>query len=235
MNFPYSVIDLTHTLDEFSPSWEQRCGFSTSLLEDYNECDGQVSFRVQQFNTPAGIGTHVDAPAHCMPHGLTIDQIPLSQLIAPAVVIDVSKKAHESYFVSLRDIEAFEKRHGFISEGTFVLINTGWSRFWTQPERYHNHHRFPCVSKEAAAFLTSRNILGLGIDTLSPDRAEGDYPVHQLLLSAGKLIVENAAHLEQLPVIGSLIMILPMKVKNATEAPIRLLGLIHRVNEASSL
>lgn len=228
LNFPYSIIDLTHTLDEDSPSWDKGCGFVSSLICDYQECSTSVKFRIQHLNMPTGIGTHMDAPAHCIPKALTVDQIPLSQLIAPAIVIDVSKKSNEYYSLTIEDVSDFEKQYGTIPEGAFVLINTGWSHSWNQPERYHNNYRFPSVSKEAAELLISRHIMGIGIDTLSPDRPESDYPVHHLFLSRDKIIVENVANPEQLPMIGSYIMIAPLNIKNATEAPVRLIGLIPR-------
>ena len=109
---------------------------------------------------------------------------------------------------------------------TFVMIKTGWERFWQEPGKYKNHYRFPAVSKDAALMLIEKQVCGLGIDTLSPDRPEDGYPVHQLWLQSGKFIVENAANLNNLPIVGSFIMPIPIKVKQATEAPIRLLALV---------
>lgn len=59
----------------------------------------------------AGIGTHLDAPAHCIPGGMTIDQLAISQLVAPCVVIDVSADSHEYYRVSTDDITIAEGVH----------------------------------------------------------------------------------------------------------------------------
>lgn len=228
LKFPYLLIDLAHTLDENTPSWDGESAFTASVVLDYAHCPGPSKFRVQKIDMMAGIGTHIDSPAHCIPGGLTVDQMPLSQLISPCVVIDVSRQAHESYKISCQDIEAFEAIHGTIPKDTFVMMKTGWARFWMNPEQYRNNHLFPSVSEEAAALLLSRNISGLGIDTLSPDRPEDDYPVHQILLSAGKYLVENVANLEHLPSVGSLVMVIPMKIKNGTEAPVRLIGLISK-------
>lgn len=99
MKFPYQLIELTHTLDENAPAWEEHCGFSSSIILDYADCTSEPPFRVQHLTMPAGMGTHMDAPAHCCPDGLSIEQIPLSQLVAPCVVIDVSHKADEFYSV----------------------------------------------------------------------------------------------------------------------------------------
>lgn len=208
------------------PTWEDGCGFQHQIQLDYEACITEVKFRVGQFRMPAGIGTHVDAPAHCIPGGMTIDQIPLSRFITPCIVVDVSGNAHEDYYISTDDIFHFEKQFGPIARDTFVMFKTGWERFWNNPEKYRNNYRLPSVSKEATLLLLEKEICGLGIDTLSPDRPEDGFPVHQLLLQADKLIVENAAHLNRLPSIGSFIMLIPIKVKQATEAPIRLLGLV---------
>jgi kynurenine formamidase len=226
MIFPYTIIDLTHTLDENAPSWTGDCGFHCKLTLDYDGCTTETKFRTQQWTMRAGMGTHMDAPVHCIPGALSIEQIPLSQLCVPCIMIDVSAASHEQYSVSVHDIEQFENKYGPILAGTFVMIKTGWERFWHTSEKYHNQYAFPSVSAEAAQLLISRGVCGLGIDTLSPDRPESGYPVHQLFLQQGKYLVENAANLNSLPVQGSLLLILPMKIKGATEAPIRLIALM---------
>jgi len=225
-NFPYRIIDLTHILEENIPSWDLCCGFIQNIKYDYSDSSEEVKFLVNQLKMDAGIGTHLDAPAHCFPHGTTIDQLPLENLILPCVVIDVSKSAHERYSVSVQDIKTFENTYGEINKGQFIMIRTGWEKFWDDPKKYHNNHLFPSISKEAAYFLLERGIAGIGIDTLSPDRPEDGYPVHEALLGAGKYIVENAANLHKLPRAGSFIMALPLKIKDGTESPIRLVGLI---------
>lgn len=226
--FPYKIVDLTHTLNQAIPSWSGGCGFKSQIKLDYDDCSEEVKFRVQQFKMHAGIGTHIDAPAHCVPGGLTVEQLSLSNLLAPAVVIDVSSLAHEHYSVTVEDIENFEKSYGVIQPNTCVLIKTGWEKFWHDPLKYRNHHLFPAVSKEVAQLLLERNIVGLGIDTLSPDRPGEGYPVHDLLLGSDKFIIENVANLDALPPKGAYILALPLKVEGATEAPIRLVGLIDK-------
>lgn len=225
MNFPYHIIDLTHTLDENSPSWDGECGFHNEIMLDYTDCPTEDKLRVQQFKMHAGIGTHMDAPAHIIPGGQTIDQMAIAQFAASCIVIDVSFAKNERYSVRPEDIEAFEQRYGRISPGTFVMIKTGWERFWNDGDKYRNNHIFPSISKQAAEVLLKRGVCGIGIDTLSPDRPEDGFPVHQLFLGSGKYIIENVANLSSLPITGSFIVALPIKAKNATEAPVRLIGL----------
>ncbi len=56
MIFPYKIIDLTHTLDEQTPSWSGGCGFNIDVKLDYSDCRQNEEFRVQQFKMHAGIG-----------------------------------------------------------------------------------------------------------------------------------------------------------------------------------
>jgi kynurenine formamidase len=229
MQFPYTIIDLTHTIDANIPTWEGECGFEHRIQSDYAESTGEVKFRIGAFKMLAGIGTHLDAPAHCIPGGMTIDQIPLAQLMAPCLVIDISSHCHADYRISADDIKNFERQFSPIPPGAFVMFKTGWECFWLDPEKYRNHYQFPSISKDAALMLLEKQVCGLAIDTLSPDRPEDGYPVHQLFLQAGKWIVENAANLHLLPPIGSFILPVPIKVKQATEAPIRLLAFLPNV------
>jgi len=226
MTFPYKLVDLTHPLTESTPSWDNSCGFKHTTSLDYADCTSEVKFRVQGINMPAGIGTHMDAPAHCDSQGKTIDAVSLQDCLAPCVVIDISEKAHETYLCSAQDILDFEKQYRPIQPGDFVIIRTGWARHWSSSEQYRNNLQFPSVSKEVAQLLVERDIVGLGIDTLGPDTAESGYPVHQVILGQGKYLVENVANADLLPPVGSTILVAPLLVSGGTEAPIRLIGFI---------
>lgn len=226
MLFPYKLIDLTHTLNDAIPSWDDSCGFHHDVILDYSNSDDEYQFRVMKIRMFAGIGTHMDAPSHCVPGAKNIDDFDLNDLCMPAYVIDVTNQAHKRYSVSLNDIDEFELQHGNIQSGSCVMIKTGWERFWDSPLDYRNDHIFPSVSLAAAEALVARGVRALGIDTLSPDRPEDGYPVHRAFLANNGLILENVAQLELLPPIGAMIMALPIKIEAGTEAPIRLVGLI---------
>ncbi len=225
--FPYKLIDLTHTLSANTPTWTGGCGFNHDIKLDYKDCDSQVKFRVGQLKMHAGIGTHIDSPSHCIPGDATVEQLSLKNLVAPLVVIDLHKKITNDFKVSDNDIYSFENHYGEIQEGNFVAFYTGWSQYWNSPVKYHNSHIFPSISESAAKLLVSRKIIGIGIDTLSPDLPTSGFPVHNLLLGANKYIVENVANLEKMPKMGSYVLILPIKGLGLTEAPIRMIGLIN--------
>jgi len=174
----------------------------------------------------SGIGTHMDAPSHCIPGGKFIHDFYVNDLIMSCVVIDVSDQCHERYSLSAQDITDFESKYGLIPKGSCVMVKTGWSKFWHEPLKYHNNHVFPSISSEAAELLLERGVSAFGIDTLSPDRPEDGFKVHKLFLGADKIIIENVANLGSMPPTGGFVMVMPIKIKDGTEAPVRLVGLI---------
>jgi kynurenine formamidase len=215
-------IDLTHALSPDIPSWDGDCCFHLHAAVDYKDCKAPNIFRVQEIRAKAGAGTHIDAPAHCFPGATTIDGLQLPDLLTDCVVISIDDVADERYLVMPDIIAAFEKEHGNIPPNAFVIFYTGWDKYWHTPEKYRNDLRFPSVHEDTAKVLLQRNISGIGIDTLSPDARGEDFPVHRLILGAGKYIVENVANAKNVPPTGAKVMVLPMKIKDGTEAPVRL-------------
>ena len=221
----YQLIDLTHPLEEKMPSYSGSCGFRHIQKLDFVK-EKRVSFRVHKLEMHSGIGTHLDAPRLCFAHGKDSAQIALNSLFCPCFVIDVSAFCHENLVVESKVIADFEEKVGRISENSFVIFYTGWSKYWSDSKKYHNQYRFPSLAKSVAEILLERNINGLGIDTLSPDVPSSDFPIHQLVLGAGKYLVENIAHAEKMPAAGAYIGIFPLPIQEGTEAPARVIGFV---------
>jgi kynurenine formamidase len=214
------VIDLSHSIDQQVPLWSDADQFELSTLLTYDQCTISTKFCVQGIKMPCGTGTHIDAPAHVDPKGLTVDQISLKQLIVPLVVIDfITQDAMRQ--LSVEDVEAHEKKYGIIESDSLVVIKTGWSRYWHNVKQYRNQYQFPSVLKEAAQFLLERNVVALGIDTLSPDGADDTFPVHNLFLGSGKYLLENLSIPVTISSVGLMACVMPLKIKGATEAPCR--------------
>lgn len=219
-------IDLTHSLSPEIPSWDGSCSFNLGVTTDYTDCKAPNLFRVQKIEAKAGIGTHIDAPAHCFPDGATIDMLSFENLVTDCVVVHI-ENADENYKITPDDIEKFEIENGLIGANTFVIFHTGWDQYWDRPEKYRNDLKFPSLHEDTAKLLLKRDIAGIGIDTLSPDAIGNDFPVHRVLLGAGKYIVENVANAKELPSVGVKIMIMPLKIKNGTESPVRLVAMLN--------
>ncbi len=226
-----SAIDLTHALNESTPGYTPDEKLHARHVAAY-EKEGYFARRISLFEH---FGTHVDAPAHFADGTWTIDQVPADRLVRPLIVIDVSSRVKDNagYFVSLDDIAAWEEKNGRIPPGAVVMVRTGWDERWNSPERYRNADQngvmhFPSYSADAAKFLVEgREIVGLGIDTLSVDAgSDSNYPVHRYCSRHDIYHIENVANLAQVPPIGALVVIAPMKLQGGSGAPARVLALL---------
>jgi len=217
----FKFIDLTHPVTERTPHWQGTCSFKQVTIADYEDNPDKTSFKINEISMRAGIGTHMDAPAHCVPRGTSIADIALPQLIRPCVMIDVSADRNDHLLIRPETVFAHEKDWGDIPANAFVVFYTGWEQFFYDPIRYRNDLVFPSISESTAELLLRRNIAGLAIDTLSPDLPNTNFPVHRLLLGAGKYIVENIANAKLLSPRGDYIFALPIKIEDGTEAPVR--------------
>src|SRR5262249_29395699 len=84
------VVDLSYPLDEQTLYWPSSPrGFKLEKLS-YGPTPAGYFYAAYTFSAPEHGGTHIDAPIHFGEGRRTVDQIPLRQLVAPAVVIDVS-------------------------------------------------------------------------------------------------------------------------------------------------
>ncbi len=230
-----SVIDLSHVLNERLPNWE---GTSTSPYQarELGSIDHH-GYYSRSFTTEEHYGTHIDAPAHFARGMWTVEQIPAERLVRPLVVLDVSRKAKHDpdYQVSVQDVADWEDRHGEIPSGAVVMAYTGWEQRWDSPQEFRNQQpdgvtHYPGFSLEAAKFLVkTRNVVGLGIDTMSIDcGAATDFPVHQFTSKASVYHLENVANLALVPPAGATIVVAPVKLENGSGAPVRLLALVNR-------
>jgi len=228
-----TVIDLTHPLNDDSPNWEGTAESPFHARELGNiERDGYYS---RIFSTQEHYGTHLDAPAHFAAGAWTVDQIPADRLVRPLVVLDVREnvKGNPDYEVSVEDINTWEQTHGPICQGSVVMAYTGWDERWHRQESFRNQQsdgltHYPGFSLEAAKFLAqSRNVVGLGIDTMSVDiGATTTYPVHLFTSQLGIYHLENVANLAKVPAAGATVIVAPIKLENGSGGPARVLALV---------
>ena len=224
---PPRIVDLGHPLSDADPTWSGKPVFSHTT-------ERQGDILVGTFSTDEHFGTHVDAPAHFVPDGWTVDQIPVIRLVRPGVMLDLRAKCvkNEDYRVTREDIVLFERRYGAIQPGTIVLIATGWDARWADQARYRNEHdgamHFPGVSAEAATLLTAdRDVAALGIDTPSIDYGPSSaYEAHHITLPHKVYNIENAAHLTDLPPTGFTVVVAPVNVKGGSGAPARVFAIV---------
>ena len=178
----------------------------------------------------------MDAPVHFAKGKWTVEQIPLSRLVGPGVLIDISARAkgHPDTLISKQDILDWETRHGLLPNGSIVLVHTGWEAFWPDKKKYlgsalpgkTDHLHFPGFSKASAQFLTvERKVAAVGLDTASLDYGPSkDFPAHQVFGSANVPGFENLHNLDTLPPKGFRVIALPMKIGGGSGAPLRIIA-----------
>jgi kynurenine formamidase len=234
---PEKLVDLTHTFDDSTIYWPTEKGFE---LEQgpHGKTEAGYFYAANRFRGPEHGGTHMDAPIHFSENGATADQVPLSQLVGPVVVVDVSAAAAKDadYRLAVSDLEAWESKHGRIPGGAIVLMRSGWGERWPdrktvlgtdRPGDVANLH-FPGFSREAAEWLVrERDIAAIGVDTPSIDHGPSqDFIVHQVVNGAGKPGFENVARLDRVPESGASVIALPMKIGGGSGAPTRIVAIL---------
>ncbi len=170
-------------------------------------------------------GTHIDAPRHFIPKGKTIDQIPLSQLIGTATLIDFSY-LDEFYEISLEELE--KKLKGKNVEK--IVARFDWD-LNLNTTKYYTHH--PFFSEEACKWLVKKGCKLLGLDTPQPDNpkngrgSKNDAPNHKILLGGGIVLVEYLINLRKIKRDNFHLIVAPIKIVNGDGAPARCIGIIN--------
>jgi kynurenine formamidase len=236
----YRLVDLTHPLNAQTVYWPTApSGFKLERLS-YGPTSGGYFYSAYAFAAPEHGGTHLDAPIHFSESGRTADRVPLEQLVAPAVVIDVTAPAaaNADYLLTVSDVLGFERRYGRIAPGTIVLLRTGWSRRWPDRKAYLGDDtpgdasklHFPSFGADAARLLVQERRVGaLGVDVASIDYgASKDFMVHRITAAANVPGLENLTALDQLPPTGATVIALPMKIEGGSGGPVRAIALVPR-------
>lgn len=224
------AVDLTHVITEEFPTYFGTPNLDIETLFSFDP----NGFQMYRWHLVEHTGTHMDAPFHFSPDGLTADEIPLSMLIVPLVVVDIREKAEEDPDAQLtvEDLRRWERRHGRIPKDACVAMNSGWSEKVNTPE-FRNADangvlHFPGFHIEAAQFLLEeRQVNGIAVDTLSLDYGPSpDFAVHYLWLPSNRWGMEAVANLNDIPPRGTTLIVGGPKVIGATGGPSRLIALV---------
>jgi kynurenine formamidase len=184
--------------------------------------------------------THIDAPYHYNSkiggkEAETIDELPLSQFYGPGVVIDASANEDGEVVTTAQIQKSLELSGHELNPGDIVLIQTKRDQFYREPDYMH---RGPGVSPDATRWLYEHGIRVMGIDAWgwdapqrfqAPEAIEKDEPgifwgAHQVDLPYSQ--IERLTNLDALPATGFIVCCFPLKIKDASAAPARVVALI---------
>jgi kynurenine formamidase len=234
------VVDLTQPLSEDTPvlvlpePFANTPGLSRRQLSRYDDRGPAWAWDVLEVGEH--VGTHFDAPVHWITgrDGEDVASVPPERLVGPAVVIDKSAEAaeHPDYLLSIADVKAFEAEHGAIPDGAWLLFRTGWDARAHDQEAFRNGGHTPGPDADCARYLASDcPIVGFGVETVGTDAGsagafEPPFPVHHFLLGAGKYGLTQLANLGELPAVGAVVVVAPLKLVDGTGSPSRVFAFV---------
>jgi len=242
-----SVVDLTHPLNKDVPVIQLPAplantpGYTTHVISKYDEKG--PAWYWNWVEVGEHVGTHLDAPCHWITgkDKPCVDKIPVDQLIAPAVVIDVTEKAQKTpnYLLTKEDVLEWEKKNGKVPERAIVIMKTGWGVLQSDAKKFfgldqEGKPHWPGFSMEVSEFLVKeRQVNGIGTEAVGLDSGNAasfnpPFPAHYVMLGAGKYMLTSLAQVEKLPAKGALLIAAPMKLEGGSGSPVRVLALVPR-------
>lgn len=240
------IVDLTQTLSsefpalELPPQFAQVWAFKQERISKYDE--NGPGWYWNNFSCGEHTGTHFDAPVHWIsgrdcPNN-SVDTIDARQFIGPACVIDASQEVacNDDWILDVDYLMSWEAQHGRIPTGAWLLLRTDWSKRICDPAAFVNMHEdgahTPGPSQAAVEWLiTERDVRGFGVETINTDAGQSyawpvAYPCHTLMHGANRYGLQCLMNLDQLPPQGAIIMAAPLKIKDGSGSPLRVLALV---------
>jgi kynurenine formamidase len=159
-------------------------------------------------------GTHWGAPGHFNAGEPLADDLDVADLFRPAVKIDARAKCARDadYALSIKDVQAWEKKHGRIAGGSVVIMWTGWDAKWGT-QAYYNFDADQTMHQPGFDPATVRWLIdtgrigyqgGTGIDTFGPDLGTDEtYASSLLVYQRHRISLEILANLAALPATGA--------------------------------
>lgn len=225
-------VDLTHSFGTKTPVW---AGFGQATMTAASDpathqpyTIDKNGFRTTFYSMVGQYGTHVDPPAHFDPDGVTMDKIPLNQMILPLVVLDDTPflKGDPNHAFTVDDLGAWEREHGEVPKGAFAALRTDMYKDWdADPERF-KRYPFPGWSLAALKVLfEQRGVTAIGHESLDTDTTES-MDSETWILKNGHYQIEVMANLDQVPATGAVIVVTWPKVENGFGFPARAFAIL---------
>lgn len=226
------LVDLTHSFAPTTPVWsgfgqaEFAPAFDPKTKRPYTI--KQDGFRTTYYNMVRQYGTHVDPPAHFAEDGVTMDNIPLKQMILPLIVLDNTRYQgnDENHAFSIADLKTWEKQHGKVPRGSFVALRTDMYKDWdSNPERF-KRAPFPAWAFETIKFLyEQRGVTATGHEAMDTDITD-KMDSETWILQHGHYQIEVMANLDKVPATGALIIVTWPKVRDGLGFPARAFAIL---------
>lgn len=154
-------------------------------------------------------GTHVSAPSCVTRTGSTVDQIPLSQLVGTALVLDLTDVEE---VISREDLEQYE-----LPKNSILVLKTRNSEL---SDNAPYDTEFIYLDTLAAQYCIDIGIKAVGIDYIDLERDTQEYPVHKLLFEHNISIIKGL-RLAHVPEGVYFLLCMPLALVGLESAPAR--------------
>ena len=238
------VVDLTQPLSSDTPVIQLPPDFAASppfAMEELSHYDDRgPAWYWSAISCGEHTGTHFDAPIHWVTGkdygNHSTDTISADRFLGPACVIDVVEAVQQDpdFLLTPEHVTSWEKKHGRIPAGAWVLLRTDWSKR-SDPIDFLNAGddgpHTPGPAPETVKLLADeRDVLGFGSETVGTDAGQAatfdpPFPCHTLMHGANKLGLASLANLDKLPPTGAVVIAAPLKIVNGSGSPLRVLAL----------
>ena len=240
-----NVVDLTAPLGPdtpvigLPPIFGQSPGLSMEVISRYDAGGPGWYWNAVRFGEHTG--THFDAPVHWitgkdLAHN-TCETIPARRFVGPACVIDASRdvQANEDFLLMPEHVEAWEREHGRIPSGAWVLLRTDWSKRLDAKSFLNvkaDGPHSPGFHKSTSELLArDRDILGVGVETVGTDAGQAGtfsppFPNHATMHGNGRFGLASLRNLDQLPATGAVVIAAPLKIVGGSGSPVRVIALV---------
>lgn len=174
-------------------------------------------------------GTHIDAPRHMIENGYPIDQLPLSNVVGEAVLIDLPNKGPNSS-VSVKDILDTGVEFG---PNLIPILRTGWTEtMWGKPEFWD---QMPYLEQGVGELMVKKAVPAVGMDVFPEkplwrgvklDPGEVWVANHIALLENGIPMIQFLTNLSQVGTNKFMLAALPLKIRGGDASPARVIALV---------
>jgi len=202
---PRKIIDISWPISEGITTYKNKKFVAITPIRKF-ETDG---VRESTITLWSHTGTHVDAPAHFIDDGATIDAINLRSMIGVCRVLDLVAVENR---VCVADLECHK-----IVAGDIVLLKTKNSQ---SPSNALDNQDFVYLDASAAKYLEACGVRAVGIDHLGIERGQPNHETHIVLLGAGIIIIEGL-RLADAPAGEYFLCCLPLALQGGDAAPAR--------------
>lgn len=206
MKNPTTIIDISWPITPTMTSYKNNKPVLFTHEKNFaahQVCDSNITLN-------SHTGTHIDAPAHFLANGATVETIPLQTLVGVCRIIDLTNLEHK---ITDKDLEIFD-----LKENEIILLKTKNS-FLDVTQPFDTN--FIYLDKTGAQFLAQKKIKTVGIDYLGIEREQPDHETHCILFEKQITIIEGLRLKEVYEGKNYFLCCLPLAINGLEAAPSR--------------